>query len=74
MSEAVICGANQWADFYMITAYVMKGLRELNEYLRNDGSAVKNVWLIQFQGKNYMKVNTALKIVINLLNASAALI
>ena len=55
MSEAVICGANQWADFYMITAYVMKGLRELNEYLRNDGSAVKNVWLIQFQGKNYMK-------------------
>ena len=30
-------------------------LRELNKYLRNDGSAVKNVWLIQFQGKNYMK-------------------
>ena len=26
-----------------------------NEYLKNDGSAVKNVWLIQFQGKNYMK-------------------
>ena len=26
MTEAVICSANQWTGFYMITAYVMKGL------------------------------------------------
>ena len=30
-------------------------LRELSEYLRNDGSAVNNVWLIQLQGYDYIK-------------------
>ena len=39
-------------------------LRQLSEYLRNDGSAVKNVWLIQLQGYNYININTTLKIMI----------
>ena len=29
--------------------------RKLKKYRRNDGSAIKNVWLIQFQGYNYIK-------------------
>ena len=28
----LICGANQWTGFYMITAFVMKGLTCYNEH------------------------------------------
>ena len=34
MTGAVICSANQWTGFYMITALVMKGLRTHKQHMK----------------------------------------
>ena len=33
-TSPLICGANQWTDFYMITASVMKGLNRDSSTMR----------------------------------------
>ena len=55
-TSPLICRANQWTGFYMITASVMKDLRKL-QTLRANNSRIRRIYNAKFSGY-YFHINT----------------